>query len=203
MIDSPIHLRCLNGAPPPQQVVEGWQVVRDFSDSVRQAFWNVLGLIVAQPADSANDDRVQDFCKTYDLPHERALLAMSACDFLLGSGVAQDLGDEEVYSDVLVLVDGDKNLAGEFRQRYALAKPELRRRVVEATLADHGALFAGLDWRVDHVTGSDRGVDLEASVVFLTLRYREGEDEKRLTLQLTPDAIRELREFTSRFEDSR
>jgi len=52
---------------------------------------------------------------------------------------------------------------------------------------------------VDNVTASDRGAKLNTTVVLLTLRYRDGNREERITFQLTPDAVRELKLFCDRF----
>jgi hypothetical protein len=57
----------------------------------------------------------------------------------------------------------------------------------------------GLDWRLDSVTASDRGVQLDSSVVLLTVRYRDCDSLKRLTLQLTSDSLRQLKTFVDRF----
>ena len=57
----------------------------------------------------------------------------------------------------------------------------------------------GIDWRVDNVTASDRGAKLDTTVVLLTLRYRENNRVERISLQLTPEAIRELKSFSDRF----
>ena len=53
----------------------------------------------------------------------------------------------------------------------------------------------------DTVSASDRGADLQTSVIFLTLRYRDGDEPGRITFQLTPQALSQLRGFMGRFQE--
>ena len=101
--------------------------------------------------------------------------------------------------DLIALSDGDTPLVAEFQKYFMATKQMLRNRLTEITLADHGKLLTGLDWRVDNVTASDRGTQLNATVVYLTLHYREGDNQDRVSLQLTPEYIKHLKAFTDRF----
>jgi hypothetical protein len=56
----------------------------------------------------------------------------------------------------------------------------------------------GVSWRVEHVTASNRGQSLNLPVVTLTVAYREGERQDRITLQLLPDALQELQAMCQR-----
>ena len=58
----------------------------------------------------------------------------------------------------------------------------------------------GLDWRVDRVSASSRAARLDTDVIYLTLRYREGDSVDRVTLQLSTKGVRDLRAFLQRFE---
>jgi len=71
--------------------------------------------------------------------------------------------------------------------------------IIQESLADHGKVLVGIDWREDNVTASDRGAKLNTTVVLLTLRYRENNRVERITLQLTPEAMKELKLFCDRF----
>ncbi len=75
---------------------------------------------------------------------------------------------------------------------YDAARAQVRRELVRGTLLDHGNVLDGVDWRLDHVSTSSRGGVLGEPVGVLTLRYRAGDREERLTVQLVPEALREL-----------
>jgi hypothetical protein len=55
---------------------------------------------------------------------------------------------------------------------------------------------------MDQVASTDRAVNLNAPVVFLSLRLRDGESTERVTVQLTDRSIRMLRQFLQRFSDA-
>lgn len=194
-----ISLQCLSGAAAPPQVVAGWRKLARFPEVARQGFWDLLGLAVVEPGDPGHQERLEAFCRDQEMAMATVLQALQACDFLLGSATTLNLASEALRQDLTVLSEKPIPLVDEFLGRYESAKPLLRTRLMEATLADHGKLLTGLDWRVDNVTASDRGAQLNATVVYLTLRYRDGDDQNRVTFQLTPEALKKLRAFTDRF----
>jgi hypothetical protein len=75
---------------------------------------------------------------------------------------------------------------------YEAAKVLVRHEIARAALADHGKVVERVDWRVDQVVTSNRGEKLGVPVAVVTLSYREGERRDRITLQLPPQALREL-----------
>ncbi|MFH1844615.1 MAG: COMM domain-containing protein [bacterium] len=194
-----ISLQCLNGATAPQPVVQGWQGLAKFAETVRREFWELLGAVVMAPADPDNQARLEAFCDANELERDTVFGAIQACDFLLGNATALNLEPDGLRQDLTALSGGQTAVATEFQDRYQAAKPLLRNRLMEATLSDHGKLLTGLDWRVDNVTASDRGAQLNATVVYLTMRYRDGENQDRVTFQLTPEALKQLKAFTDRF----
>ena len=84
-------------------------------------------------------------------------------------------------------------------QRYDEIRRSLRETIVEGTLLDHGNVLLDLDWRVQTISTSSRGANLDTTVVLMTLRYGDGKGRKSLTLQLTPASIGLLKDFVSRF----
>ena len=80
-------------------------------------------------------------------------------------------------------------------------KPGVDMRVYDRLMFDpvEVKLLEGIDWRLDKLEASDRGHDLRAPVLLLTLRYREGRKSERVTLQLLPDTIRKLKRVCERF----
>ena len=61
-------------------------------------------------------------------------------------------------------------------------------------LGEHGNVFGGVSWRVDTIGSTNHCKALGVPVAMVTLHYREGNDTKRLTLQMVPDMVGELRE---------
>lgn len=195
-----VTLACLNGSPAPPSVADGWRRLASFPDAARADFWEILGVAIVQPENADIQGALEKLASVHEIEVPDAVRAIEACDFLMARAASMNLEPETLAQDLTALSEGAQMpTAGEFLQRYGEAKPLLRNRLVEATLADHGKLLTGLDWRVDNVTGSDRGIISNATVVYLTLRYRDGNDEGCVSLQLTPEALKYLKAFTDRF----
>src|SRR5262249_50677739 len=77
---------------------------------------------------------------------------------------------------------------------YDAAKDQLRNEIVRAAIADHGKILVGVSWRLDAIQASDRGGKLRTPVAMLTLHYREGGETGRVTMQVLPDMMGELKQ---------
>ena len=194
-----IKLNCCQGRPAPVPVVEGWRQFLRFPEQARKGFWGVLFPALLEPANPSNKQRIESFSREYGLEEEAVVSAMRGCDFLLRQASALDMDAAPFRQDLAALSEGDEQGAEVMLSQYDGAKADLRKVIIQESLADHGKVLVGLDWRVDNVTGSDRGTKLNTTVVFLTLRYRDGKRTERITFQLTPDAVKELKLFCDRF----
>lgn len=196
---SEMRLNCCQKNPAPSFVVDGWKRYLSFSDQAKNSFLKLLAPAMMEPADPENRQRIVNFCNGHGLAEEDVIAAVRSCDFLLRQASMLDLGIDSFQQDLADLSGGDPQAAGPVLANYNAAKADLRLQIVRETLTDHGKVLVGLDWRVDNITASDRGARLDSDVVFLTLRYRDGKRVERITLQLTPEAVRELKHFCERF----
>ena len=195
---SAITLHSFAGAPAPPPLVDGWKHLLDLSQEAWDGFWSLLAPALLAPADPNNHARLESFSQKYEVSQEHALAALQACGLLFQQASALDLGQELFRKDLATLSDGESDRTATLAVKYDEVKGELRKRIAAESLIDHGKVLTGVDWRVDNVVSSDRGTQLNATVVFLTLRYREGDRTERITLQLTPEALKELKVFTER-----
>lgn len=193
-----IRFRCLGGGPAPPAVLEGLSRLLSFPEATLTGFWDVLTPILREPGNPRNRGPVDAFCRDHGLSEQDMAAAMGSCDLLFRQAAAQNLPGEAVRQDLESLPDGRSEAAALISSRYDALKAGLRAAVIQESLADHGKLMIGLDWRVDTVSASDRGTELNTSVIFLTLRYRDGKQVDRITLQLTPEALTQLKQFTDR-----
>ncbi len=194
-----ISLRCCHGNPAPIPVVEGWRQFLRFPEQARSGFWGLLAPVLLEPANPSNRQRIESFSREYGLAEKDVASAVRSCDFLLRQASALDLDASAFQQDLAALSEKEQQGAEVILSQYDAAKADLRRVIIQESLADHGKVLVGVDWRVDNVTASDRGAKLNTTVVLLTLRYRDGNREERITFQLTPDAVRELKLFCDRF----
>jgi hypothetical protein len=194
-----IRLHCLAGEPAPPLVTEGWSQLEAIPDTSRPAFWMLLIPILTKPGDAANQNLLALFCKEYNLQPESVLAAIGCCELLFKQAAALDLTPDRFQEDLKALNGGEPaELIRFMGERFPEAKQRLRRGIFEESLATHGKVMTGLAWRLDTVLHSSQGTGLNSDIVMLTLTYREGDRDDRITLQLTREAALELKAFCDR-----
>jgi hypothetical protein len=179
-------------------VVSGWRKLLKLSSSARRSFWNLLGPALLEPTSEAQEGRLRDFSRANGLSKADLDAALRSVGFLLERSSALDLPLGTFQADVAVLSEETTPEGLEVLfSRYDDIRAQLRSGVVQGSVADHGNVLVGLDWRIDNVIASDRG-QVDTTIVLLTLRYLEGTKPGRLTLQLTTEALHEIKLFTDR-----
>jgi len=194
-----IGLKCCQDRLAPHAVVEGWKQFLGFPEKAMNSFWGILRPALIQPANPSNKQRIESFCNDYGLKEKDVVAALRSCDFLMRQAAALDMDAVPFRQDLAALSEGDEQGAEVILSQYEEAKADLRKQIIQESLADHGNVLVGIDWRVENVTASDRGTKLNTTVVLLTLRYRDANQTERITLQLTLEAMKELKRFCDRF----
>ena len=202
--DSPapeIKLQCCQGNSPPEYVVDGWKRFLSFPRQAKDSFGDILRPALLDPSNPESKKRVQLFCRDQGLAEEDVVAAVRCCDFLLRQASMLDLESDALSQDLVTLSEGESQSTETVLSKYLSITANLRKQIILGSLADHGKVLVGLDWRVDNVAASDRGARLNTTVVLLTLRYREGNRVERITLQLTPENVQKFKRFCDRFTD--
>ena len=194
-----IKLNCCQERPAPAPVVEGWKQFIQLPEPARKDIWSLLGPVLFEPTNPANKQHIESFIKKHSLTEETLAGAIQSCVFLLRQASSLDMDASAFQQDLALLSGGEQQYAETIISQYDSAKANLRKILVQESLADHGKVLVGMDWRMDNVSASNRGAKLNTTVVLPTLKYRENNLIERTTLQLTPDAIKELKLFTDRF----
>lgn len=192
-------LQCFGGQPAPPHVQAGWQCFLQLPPEARQDFWEVLEPVLRDPAVANNDNFLDGFCDKHSVAQEDVIAAITACDNILGPASALNLSPEQLRADLVALSDGDTDASDLILSKYEIVKTKVRQGILDMALACHGKVLVGLEWRLDNVIATDRGAELSQKIVMLSLRYQDGEKFDRITLQLTPDALSQLRAFAERF----
>ncbi len=199
----PTALNCLEGRPAPPMVVEGWKQLRALPRPAWEPFWLLLAPVLMNPGHTANKELISLFCQEHKIQPEGMLVAIGCCELLLKQAAAMDLEEEQFHRDLTVLSGEEtEELARFIIERFPKAKLGLRRKMLEESLTAHGKLMTGLEWRLDRVQHSSTGHRLDTDIVLLTLHYREGRKEDRITLQLTKEAAQEIKRFSARLPDT-
>ncbi len=180
-------------------VVNGWEEYRGFSGEARNAFWPLLQRVLRSPAAPENGELASAFQEVTGLQEHSMIAALQSCEFLVREACSLNLDVSKFQADLEALSDGDLHEAQVILSQYEEMKRQLRAGSYHRSLSDHGKLLVGLNWRVDRVVSSDRGTELDSEVVFMTLQYQEGDDVDRVSLQLTPHALKDLKRFCAQF----
>ncbi|MEA2700647.1 MAG: hypothetical protein QOI66_4918 [Myxococcales bacterium] len=191
---------CFPDGVPVERVVVGWRMLLGLPPAALRNLWSLIGAALAEPENPENRQLIEAYAQRYDANAGNILGAVRACDFLLRQGAALNLDEASFRGDLIALSGGAPAGIELIMPRYVEVQQQLRGRMLEDTLADHGNVLLGFDWRVDKVQLSNHGQMDETTVVSLNLRYRSGDKHKRLALQLPPAAMASLKQFWNQFE---
>jgi hypothetical protein len=198
-----ILLNCLEGRPAPPTVTEGWRQFGTIPEAAWPHFWLLLAPMLLTPESRSNQELISLFCEEHDVAPQAALAAVGGCELLLRQAAALDLDAAAFEQDLRQLSGGADERTRFVAPRYPEAKKELRKQIFMESLAAHGKVMTGLEWRLDRVQHSSRGNRLDSDIVLLTLNYREGHRQDHVTLQLTREAALSLKAFCDRLPPQR
>ena len=200
-----VKLLCLGGQVAPPEVLRDWKRFQALAPKAKQNIWEILTpSLPAAPDQAEIEKRGEAFCSLYRVSAQELQASVRVCRFLLLQASSLDLSKEFIREDLERLSGENHEGVEVVLSGYEEAKTRMRREILESTLFDHGKVFTGLDWRVDTIAASDRGINLNSPVVLLTLRYREGHRqevrEEAMTLYVVPEALKQLRSVCERIE---
>jgi hypothetical protein len=190
-----VKLHCLGGREAPPEIAGDLRLIEDMPARAREDLFRVLGPCLAEePAGRGLEERLEQFCRSNAVTPGDLTRVIKSARFLFREAARIELDAERFERDLAALLgDGGEKTKEALLSGYEAAMGELRAEIVEGSLADHGKLLVDIGWRVDTLSTSDRGVKLRTPVVLLTLRYREGDRQERITLQALPSVLEELR----------
>jgi hypothetical protein len=187
----PATLQCLGGQPAPAEIAADLAPLAQLPAPAKRGFYRLLGPCLGEAVPDAIEKALADFCAAFPIDAGALARALRACRFLLREVASRDVSAAVFVEDLGKLGPGAA-LAEILMPGFEAAKALVRSEITRAALADHGKVVERVDWRVDQVVTSNRGDKLQLPVAVVTLSYREGERRDRITLQLLPDALREL-----------
>jgi len=195
---APIRLFCLGGGEaPPDLGADLLRLLRLPAEAL-QKIWQVLAPCLDEPIATQTEELLDVFCAAYRIDGDDLARAVKACRFVIREGARLDLPAGALGEDLDRLCPGDPLVKELALAGYEQAKTVIRREIVKAALADHGKVLVAAKWRVDAIHASETGMRLGMPVTMLTLHYREGAESGRVTLQVLPDMLGELKRICER-----
>jgi hypothetical protein len=186
------RLASLGGRPPSAELLADLRKLVNLPIPLRGPLSEVLDACLSETMPADLEDRVHRFCARHGVGVDDLGDALSAARVLIRGAAALDLASKAFEADVAQVTPGGADLVAILAPAYEDAKARLRAEMVRASLADHGKVLLGVDWRVDSVLSSQRGLRLETRVAILTFRYQRGGVDERVTFQVTPEVLMEL-----------
>src|SRR5262249_1720188 len=148
-------LHSLRGRPAPPEVSGDLRRLLGLPPAARQQLYRVLGPCLAEPVPSTTEASIDRFCDEFAVPGTELALALRACRFRLRHAAALDLSAARFSEDLACLCDGGE-IARILLPGYEAAKAMVKAELAAGVLSDHGRLVERVDWRLDHVTTSNR-----------------------------------------------
>jgi hypothetical protein len=198
-----VPLLCLDGEKAPEAIVADLRLLASLPEAARVRFWDALGPALSEPVPDSIETTLDTFARAYDVHPNVLGRALKASRFLVREACARNLDRSRFEDDIVQLCGGTMSpeaaiVAPILLSRYEAARASLGAVAFRETVADHGDILRSVEWRLDSVLASSRGNTGGARIAVLTLGYGRGDDEKHLTLHITPDKLEELRRACER-----
>lgn len=186
-------LESLGGGEAPTELAADLSILTRLPAEALQKLWQVLPPMLADAISKEAEQLLDLFCVAYKVNEDDLGRALRACRFVIREACQRNVPAAGLARDLDGLCPGEPLVKELVLAGYEPAKEALRREMLHAAIADHGKLLVDVKWRLDSVLASERGTQLQVPVALLTLHFQEGRDTGRVTLQVLPDMMGQLR----------
>lgn len=187
-------LQCLEGRAADPELVAA---MGDLAALPRRAFEHLPEMVATRLdalADDQRDARLARICRKEELDLQQTRPAVVALASVFRAAAATNVDRGALEGD-LVRLGLRSPLVELVLALYEECVGPLREEIVRATIAAHGPVLTGAEWRIDTVGSSSRGRQLDVPIALVTFQYQDGRESKRLTVQMLPEAVHGLREL--------
>lgn len=191
---------CFPPEGPPDGVIAGLRMLLGLPRGAQANLWHLVRVGLEEPETAEHRQLLENYALRFEANPAHLVGAVRACQFVLREAAARKVPQEAFIADLEVLSGGSRAAIELLAPHFLRVRDALRIQLLEDTLADHGNVLVAFDWRIDSVNVSNHGEMDAVPVVFMNLTYRNGEDKKKLSLQLSPSAVASLKAFWDRFE---
>jgi hypothetical protein len=160
---------------------------------VHEVFWSVLGPCLAEPIARRARESVSELAHSRGIDRRVLASAVRGARALVRQAVLLDLPAGALFEDARALSGGSADVAQLLAAAFDPARAQIRVEIIGGVLRDHGNILEAVDWRMEHVARSSRSDHIAFPIAVLSLRYRDGDRARRLTVQATRERLRELR----------
>ena len=188
----PSPVRCLGGAGASSELLVDLGRLSGLPESARAHFWEALAPSLVDPVPPELERCLDVFCAEHRVQPSDLARAIKACRTLV-RGAARYGIDMAGFTADLTSMGLDETSLVLLSAGFSRAVISLRRNAARRAVGGHGAILTSVDWRIDRVLDSKEARGLGVEVAVVSLRYRDAEGEKTLTLHALPDMLEELK----------
>lgn len=190
-------LRTLGAVEASESLVREIGFVLELPESAFRSFWLLLSLALYDDPPGDLEHQLERLAEDHGVELTSMAAALRAHRFLLREAARRRVSKEDYAADLAAMA-GDPERAERLQALmlpgFDLAVERVKQEIIGAGVADHGKVLTEVKWRVDAMLASDRGSAEQRRIGMLTLIYREGRREDRVTLQVQPDGLQALYE---------
>lgn len=184
-----VRLNALGGGSAPADLAGDLIALEDLPEAARAHLWELLEPNLAPAIGEPHARLAKRFGDAFGVPPQLLVRIVRGCRLLLRSAALADVPVERVTIDLNVLCGEHPVVVRELTAYYREALPRVRSREVVDALPHFGAVLEDVRVRRAFVPTSRHTPQLVTPVSAMTLSYREDGATKRLTLQLTAQAV--------------
>jgi len=191
-------LELLNGQPPTAELVRRWRRYLELPAAAHAQFWEIMNPILLGLPEQTVPQHVAQAAQRLNIESTDLALALEGCHVLLTKATAANLDTAGFDRDLRALSgeQGEQHLArATLIEGYERAQRLIRQRFVAASVAEHGKVVTGLNWRIDRILASSHGTGLNTTILLMTLHYQDAGKDHTMTFQLSDATLRQIRDF--------
>lgn len=186
---APPRLNALNGDPAPPELAGDLLQLDTLSEAAKAHFWELLEPHLGREVGEPQGRLARRFGEAFGVPPQVLVRLVGGCRLLLRSAALADVAVERVASDLEVLCGDHPAVVQQITGWYREALPRIRSREVIDAMPDFGAVLEDVRVRRALIPTSRHTPQIVTPLSEMTLCYRENGEAKRLTLQLSPQAL--------------
>ena len=192
-----VVLKLLQGKPPTPDLLRRWRRYIELPALVHARIWEVLNPILLGLPQESVPQHVAQFAAAVNVEVSDLTLALEGCHALLLEATARNI-DVKDFNEDLALLSGagaGQTARAAIVEGYERSNKLIRQRLVMESVAEHGKVLTGLNWRIDRILMSNHGFNLDTPILMMTLHYEDAGEKQHMTFQVSDSVLTMMRDF--------
>jgi hypothetical protein len=168
--------------------------LNDLPASAKERIWDVLAPNLSERLSDRAQRAARRFASDHGMELEPLIPLVRGCRRLFRLAAQRDMSVEAVHERVAQLT-GEPEIARRLAACYLQALTAIRGEAIMLSLERFGPVLEDVGLRMDHVSMTRHQPGKVVPIAMLSLRYRDGDESRRITLQVPPLMLKQLRDL--------